>query len=250
MIAKCARCHSRDPIEGLTICQACGDSAAIKRKECKRIAIESGMCHWCYKFPQEPGRNGCKACLERACRYAKERLIRNRPIGLCACGRGPAREGKAQCQVCATASRNSTRRRAKDLSQKKLCVQCGNKPPKSGLKNCEDCLSVKSKYGRQYKHEAKIAAFNAYGGCRCVCCGEESVVFLTIDHIKGGGNKHRREVLGGKGGFVMYQWLKLNNYPAGYRVLCFNCNFAEAHGGCPHVTERLLALEAMMPRYN
>jgi hypothetical protein len=70
-----------------------------------------------------------------------------------------------------------------------------------------------------------------YGG-KCACCGEEHYEFLSIDHINGGGTKHRAEV--GKGD-VFYKWLRKNGYPEGFRVLCHNCNQAIGfYGFCPH----------------
>lgn len=53
-------------------------------------------------------------------------------------------------------------------------------------------------------------------GVRCV-----DTRLLTIDHINGGGTEHRKEV---GAGARFYRWLKRNNYPEGYRVLCFGCN--------------------------
>jgi hypothetical protein len=33
----------------------------------------------------------------------------------------------------------------------------------------------------------------------------------------------------------LYLWLKRNNYPTGFRVLCHNCNLAIGfYGYCPH----------------
>jgi hypothetical protein len=60
--------------------------------------------------------------------------------------------------------------------------------------------------------------------------------FLALDHINGGGNAHRREVTGSaKGGPKFYYWLRDNNYPPGFQVLCHNCNQAKAtYGRCPH----------------
>jgi len=64
----------------------------------------------------------------------------------------------------------------------------------------------------------------------CTCCGESHIEFLEIDHIHGGGTKQRQ-----KTHRHFYQWLKQNNYPEGYRVLCANCNksFGQ-YGYCPH----------------
>jgi hypothetical protein len=63
--------------------------------------------------------------------------------------------------------------------------------------------------------------------------------FLAIDHIDGGGEKHRRTISDGKRlcGLSFYLWLKRNNWPSGFRVLCHNCNFSfGAYGYCPHVS--------------
>lgn len=67
----------------------------------------------------------------------------------------------------------------------------------------------------------------------CACCGESEIKFLSIDHIDGGGNAHRKEI-GRAFNCIMY-WLKRNNYPDGFQVLCFNCNMAKGfYGECPH----------------
>ena len=72
-----------------------------------------------------------------------------------------------------------------------------------------------------------------YGG-RCACCGEEIIEFLGIDHINGGGYQHRKQIHGTS----IYSWLKRNNYPEGFRVLCHNCNMALGfYGYCPHKKE-------------
>jgi len=72
-----------------------------------------------------------------------------------------------------------------------------------------------------------------YGG-ECACCGEKRREFLCIDHIDGGGTRHRAEMKAQGQGTIQW-WLKRNNYPKGFRVLCFNCNGALGHWGyCPH----------------
>ena len=71
------------------------------------------------------------------------------------------------------------------------------------------------------------------GTMQCACCGLTDYEFLTLDHINGGGNKHRQSV-GGRGQGV-YRQLRDQGYPEGYRVLCMNCNHAFGHFGyCPH----------------
>jgi len=80
----------------------------------------------------------------------------------------------------------------------------------------------------------KLEVLNAYGGARCVCCGETLITCLSLDHINGDGAKHRKETSHGGGG-ALYGWLKGNNYPPGYQVLCFNCNWAKGtNDHCPY----------------
>ena len=89
-------------------------------------------------------------------------------------------------------------------------------------------------YRRRHVVKLKSETFDAYGGRICNCCGEEEPLFLSIDHINNNGADHRREI-GSGGGKGFYTWLRKNNYPEGYQVLCFNCNVAKGHfGTCPH----------------
>lgn len=74
-----------------------------------------------------------------------------------------------------------------------------------------------------------------YGGC-CVCCGEKSLEFLTIDIIDGENKIHKKIGYGAD----FYRWLYRNDYPKdNFQCLCMNCNFAKGmYGKCPHQTER------------
>ena len=85
---------------------------------------------------------------------------------------------------------------------------------------------------RNARLRAKLSVIDAYGG-QCVCCQETELVFLTIDHINGGGNQMRTSTARYTTD-KFYRQLKRDGFPEGFRVLCFNCNWAEAHGGCPH----------------
>ena len=65
-------------------------------------------------------------------------------------------------------------------------------------------------------------------------CEEDDIGVLTIDHINGNGGEHRRQIFGKRkgagGGCSFYRWLKNNNYPEGYQVLCFSCQFRKRSG--------------------
>jgi len=76
---------------------------------------------------------------------------------------------------------------------------------------------------------------------RCKCCGLDDVRFLTIDHIYGGKSKFYKKYPSYKPAYKGYElaaWLKRNNYPAGFQLLCMNCNAAKGFRGnnglCPH----------------
>lgn len=89
-------------------------------------------------------------------------------------------------------------------------------------------------YNRDYRQRVKKAVMDAYGG-RCACCGATELVWLTIDHVHDDGATARRALHGGNS-TRLYGWLKRSDFPSGYQVLCFNCNWAKGRGGCPHGT--------------
>jgi hypothetical protein len=79
----------------------------------------------------------------------------------------------------------------------------------------------------------KLAAFEAYGGAVCACCGEIEIAFLTLDHVNGDGD--------GRSDPHFYRTLRLDDYPdePALQVLCFNCNSGRVlnDGICPHKKE-------------
>ena len=96
-------------------------------------------------------------------------------------------------------------------------------------------LPKKREHGRRTDRSLRREVLIHYSSAPpvCLCCGEKTLEFLSIDHIDGGGSKHKREV------HKIYRWLKKNNFPEGFRVLCHNCNQSRgAYGYCPHEKER------------
>jgi len=84
-------------------------------------------------------------------------------------------------------------------------------------------------YMRGYYKKCREKCFDHYGR-QCACCGETELLFLTFDHINGGGNKHNRKV-----GYIP-RWLVWKGFPDGFQVLCMNCNLGRSINGgvCPH----------------
>ncbi len=79
----------------------------------------------------------------------------------------------------------------------------------------------------------EVLAHYSNGIPKCACCGEQTLLFLTVDHMNGGGREERQRL--NRYGWRFYQWLRDEGFPAGYQVLCFNCNAAKGFWGeCPH----------------
>lgn len=69
----------------------------------------------------------------------------------------------------------------------------------------------------------------------CSQCGFSDVRALHLDHINNDGAASRRANTGSRtiAGTTYYRWVRKNDYPEGYQVLCANCNyikFMDANG--------------------
>jgi len=138
--------------------------------------------------------------------------------------------------------------------EKGLCAECGVLPRQDSKRRCEQCdqryqahwkLHYKASQRRAYL-ELKMLVFDGYGGPMCACCGESEILFLSIDHINEDGAEHRRKLGKRYGWSGFYSWLKQNNFPTGFQVLCHNCNIAKHRNGgiCPHKTQLRELLKA------
>lgn len=87
----------------------------------------------------------------------------------------------------------------------------------------------KCRAAKKHSRKLKIETMNAYGGCFCNICNENDLNVLTIDHVNNDGWYERRLILKGanRAGNTAYAYLRKMGYPAGYQVLCFNCNMAK-----------------------
>lgn len=103
--------------------------------------------------------------------------------------------------------------------------------------------------GRRSEQKHKDMAYASYGGYKCQCCGETERSFLVLDHVNDDGAKNRRAEINSKGnwtkvgphsGAKLYRWLRNNNYPPYFQVLCSNCNLSKARykGVCIHDVKR------------
>jgi hypothetical protein len=90
--------------------------------------------------------------------------------------------------------------------------------------NREERLKRQHEHNQQIKKD--VLTHYGNGKCACVICGFDKLPALSIDHIDGGGNEHRRQLNIGAG-IRFYLHLKKDNYPDGYRTLCQNCQHKE-----------------------
>ena len=96
--------------------------------------------------------------------------------------------------------------------------------------NREKCLD----YQKTYYLKLRTKLFDGYGN-KCVCCGETEPLFLELDHVHGGGAKEYKATNPAN----VYRRLIKENFPAGYQLLCSNCNRGRQRNGgtCPHQVE-------------
>jgi hypothetical protein len=85
--------------------------------------------------------------------------------------------------------------------------------------------------GKKHANKIRTIVLSHYSNnmLRCACCGLEGLCHLTLDHIFGGGDKHRTQFTGSQGrrSFKLYKSLIKNKFPSGYQVLCFACNLSK-----------------------
>lgn len=213
-----------------------------ERKEHTRPCRNCGRCDACLGLEAPEGMKVCRTCqaikpLEGFARRADTGGRRNE----CTSCRN-ARMGKAPCEGCGKSFLRHGEGRLLCAtcrpSVTKPCATCGKafvgsmEQRKYCSPTCRDtAFDAKRKQARR---DERMRLLQAYSGPvpACSCCGEKELLFLAIDHIDGGGHQQRQQT--GGGGF--YTWLRKNNYPAGFRVLCHNCNFGrQLNGGrCPH----------------
>ena len=157
--------------------------------------------------------------------------------------KNPVVDGKKKCNLCGI---------VKDVSD--FSIKSGKRYIVGHCKRCAVDRSLachrrkQNQYRakqKEYQQSLKRAAFMAYGGCWCNCCGEAGFQFLTLDHVNNDGAAHKQaaEISSGS---TMYRWLKKHGYPSGFQVLCYNCNCGrEANGGvCPHEVQKAQRLSS------
>lgn len=94
-------------------------------------------------------------------------------------------------------------------------------------------LVVLKKYAER-NNTLRMKVLYTYGGNppKCACCGEDELVFLTIDHCMGGGYKDRKH----RSMYSIFTRILKEMDFSKYQILCMNCNWAKNRYKiiCPH----------------
>ncbi len=93
------------------------------------------------------------------------------------------------------------------------------------LSHRDELLQKKQEYYRNLKME--VLSHYSSGTPRCQLCPESRLGALCLDHVNGGGTKHRASDNGVRG-HAVYNWVKKRGYPKEFQVLCHNCNFRKS----------------------
>lgn len=114
------------------------------------------------------------------------------------------------------------------LKKKGICVKCGKDKAGKGV-YCDKCREYNRVACLKSTRQIQLEVLSHYCGgvpyCQCKGCRTTFIGFLHLDHVNGDGREHRRaNGLPETGGAVMWRWVRDNNYPDYFQVLCANCN--------------------------
>lgn len=225
------------------LCIHCGDKAKLNQTRCARCITKDkenrrryaerdakrGICkNTGCSNAVTAGRSYCDECNAASSARTSTRRQGCKAKGICvSCETAKAVRGTTRCEACNTRMQQSVNRLETDRLAHGKCRRCGDNVLEDGYRQCRQCIDK----GRARHAALKLQVLDAYGGPVCVGCGEAEIAVLQIDHIGGGGHAHAFEIGNGnyaRGRAKMYPWLRDNGFPAGYRVLCANCNIRAA----------------------
>lgn len=130
---------------------------------------------------------------------------------------------KDKCRACGITLTSENRH-----EKNRICVQCNKHLGKvTSEKRRATNISYYQEAVNKSKLKTKLQVFENYSDGKITCnrCGYNDIRALSVDHIDGSGNKHYNKKGIKMSGQALYQWLKNNNFPPGYQILCLNCQF-------------------------
>lgn len=229
----CTRC-GESVAPDKKMCQNHLDEAALKEKLKRERRRTKNLCMKCGQNPSREGKIHCEECFQKDKKYypSHAKIYYNRKNNSQCTRCGIKVEKGVHCDECQIYMNAKDKIGYHRHKANNLCVICGAIKDIDGVL-CSKCQKINSDRGKATSKKQKKLIINHYGG-KCACCGEENLIFLELDHINGGGNKHRNQLR--KDGTTIYRSIIKNNFPSGFQVLCASCNVGRYRNGgiCPH----------------
>ena len=163
-------------------------------------------------------------CIDCGKEYIREKYYWGKRCGTCFRKRLRERKRKRYWKNPELRRKEEKEYRSKNIEKWRKWDRENYQKNKEKIKNKNKKHNIKLKYGAM-EHYCNGEARCMNSNC-AVIGGMKDIRALSIDHIGGGGYKHTKIV--GRGS-SFYKWLKRNNYPEGFQVLCFNCNHIKAY---------------------
>ncbi len=204
------------------------------RRRKRRQRVNQGLCRECGKVREQPDEMCCDSCREKLCKLSMIRYRRLKAQGKCVVCAADVDRNINKCSKCVKKQDQQRKARHKKAFEQGICDICNRVKEESRFRRCLRCRKVVRANVNARHAYLRDEIFNAYGGHVCHCCGETEPLFLEIDHVQNNGNEMKK--IHGVG-TQFYRWLKVNNYPDGFQILCSNCNHGKHHNGgtCPHL---------------
>lgn len=244
----CPRCGKPNEFDK-SMCRKHLDQFAKKRNIRRKKLKDLGKCEQCQR---DLDRNGqyCSICYEKRKpidkKARKKQYENKKSSGLCISCENPAMLNKTRCQNCLDSNALTQKEKREKFELNNQCSQCGKDLPIDNKgKRCDDCIEMRNEWYIESGYKERMALIRNedflqvldHYGTKCMCCGQDEPMFLTVDHIHGKGNEHRKEIK--KYGSGFYKWLIDQNFPCGFQILCYNCNMGRHRNGgiCPHKSD-------------
>jgi hypothetical protein len=97
----------------------------------------------------------------------------------------------------------------------------------------DDNFLIRQQKGIEYRRKLKLQILCYYSNSlspTCAHCSFSDIRALSVDHIDNNGAEHRQTVIRDRASHALHRWLKKNNYPTGFQVLCMNCQLIKRYG--------------------
>lgn len=219
----CGLCGGENP--GGPTCEDCKTKAKARSAAKREERAVGGTCIGCGN--EVEGGTRCGDCKEKQKASRAKTVAKKKEAGICVSCTKPVKPGCTLCQEHIDKLSETTSKHYAKRKEAGTCYYCQADPePNSSM-----CTYHRELY-KDYRAKIKREALDAYGGPVCVGkngeCGCDNEPILEIDHEFGGGTQHRKDLKMEGAGHQFYLWLRRENYPKGFRVLCPNCN-RQAH---------------------